>query len=65
MAGIRRLDNFAAIVAQVITEGITGHIIETGVWKGGASFLAAKLLMNSEKVNVDLFSYVILSEEFL
>ena len=44
MAGMRRLDNFALSVATVINDGIQGHIIETGAWRGGASFVAAKVV---------------------
>jgi hypothetical protein len=57
MAGQRRLDNFAALTAMVIEDGIDGHIIETGVWRGGASFMAAKtveLLGESSKKRVYL-----------
>ena len=34
MAGMRRIDHFSAIVAQAISFGIPGHVIETGVWRG-------------------------------
>lgn len=44
MAGKRRLDNFALCVSTVINEGIPGDVIETGAWKGGASFVAAKVI---------------------
>ena len=44
MAGKRRIDNFAHIVAQVIHDKIPGHVIETGCWRGGASFMAAKVI---------------------
>ena len=44
MAGMRRIDHFSAIVAQAITFGVPGHVIETGVWRGGASFMAAKTI---------------------
>lgn len=44
MAGQRRLDNYAAAVFTVIRDNIPGHVIETGVWRGGASILAAKAL---------------------
>lgn len=42
MLGQRRLDNYVSSVMTVISEGIPGNIIETGVWRGGASMLAAK-----------------------
>lgn len=44
MAGKRRLDNFALSVATIINDGISGHLIETGAWRGGASFVAAKVV---------------------
>ena len=44
MAGQRRLDSFAAQVAQAVEDGVAGHVIETGTWRGGASFMAAKTL---------------------
>jgi len=44
MIGKRRLHNFAALVSTVISEDIPGDIIETGVWRGGASLLAAKVV---------------------
>jgi hypothetical protein len=44
MAGKRRLDNFALSVATVLQEGIEGDIVETGSWRGGASFVAAKVI---------------------
>lgn len=44
MVGMRRLDHFAAIVAHVIETGVPGHVIETGCWRGGASFMAAKTI---------------------
>lgn len=51
MIGMRRLDHFAAIVANAIDMGVPGHVIETGVWRGGASFMAAKTieLMNQNR----------------
>ena len=44
MAGQRRLDHTVAILATAIADGIPGHFIETGVWRGGMSFMAAKTL---------------------
>jgi hypothetical protein len=44
MAGTRRVDHFANVVAAAIADDVPGDIIETGVWRGGAAFLAAKVL---------------------
>ena len=44
MAGQRRLDSFSALVATAVEDGVPGHVIETGVWRGGMSFMAAKTL---------------------
>jgi len=44
MAGQRRLDHFSAMVAAAVESDVTGHVIETGVWRGGSSFMAAKTL---------------------
>ena len=44
MAGMRRIDHFANVVASAITDEVPGDIIETGVWRGGAAFLAAKVV---------------------
>jgi hypothetical protein len=42
MSGQRRLDHAAAVAAAVVEEGIAGHFLETGVFRGGISFLVAK-----------------------
>ena len=44
MSGVRRSDHFVALVSQAVSDGIPGHVIETGVWHGGLSLLAAKTL---------------------
>ena len=55
MLGQRRLDNYAIAIMSAVYDRIPGHIIETGVWRGGASMLAAKtieVLGNVEKRKV-------------
>lgn len=44
MAGQRRIDSFSSLVATAVEDGVPGHVIETGVWRGGGSFVAAKTL---------------------
>ena len=46
MAGERRLDNFASLIRSVVNDGILGHVIETGVWRGGMSFYGAAVLQS-------------------
>ena len=45
MIGKRRLDNFELLLRAVVKAEIPGDIIETGVWRGGASFYAAAVLV--------------------
>ena len=42
MVGMKRLDNFQMCIEQVIKDEVPGDIIETGVWRGGASILRAR-----------------------
>lgn len=44
LTGQRRLDHMIAVVTTVVEDNIPGHIIETGVWRGGMMFMAAKTL---------------------
>lgn len=44
MVGRRRLHQFRTAVETVLAEGIPGAIVETGVWRGGASMLARAVL---------------------
>lgn len=44
MIGLKRLRNFRRLIERVITEHIPGDIIETGVWRGGASIMARAVL---------------------
>lgn len=44
MIGRRRLDNLQACIVDVIRRGVPGDIIETGVWRGGASIFARAVL---------------------
>jgi O-methyltransferase len=37
MIGLRRLDNLRACVERIVEEDVPGDLIETGVWRGGAS----------------------------
>ena len=44
MVGRRRLHNFRTLIERVVAEDVPGDIIETGVWRGGASILARAVL---------------------
>ncbi|MCX5791487.1 MAG: TylF/MycF family methyltransferase [Elusimicrobia bacterium] len=44
MIGLKRLDNLQYCVEQVISNGIPGDLIETGVWRGGATILMRAVL---------------------
>jgi O-methyltransferase len=39
MIGAARLDNLHRVIRSVIDEGVAGDLIETGVWRGGATIL--------------------------
>jgi O-methyltransferase len=39
MIGVRRLENIRDCVKAVITDGIAGDLVETGVWRGGGSIM--------------------------
>ena len=44
MIGLRRLDNIQMCVTDVVRTGVPGDLIETGVWRGGATiFMRATL----------------------
>jgi Macrocin-O-methyltransferase (TylF) len=44
MIGLRRLDNLQACVIDVVERGVPGDLIETGVWRGGATILMRAVL---------------------
>lgn len=44
MIGLRRMDNIQHCVETVIADGIPGDLIETGVWRGGATIFMRALL---------------------
>lgn len=44
MIGMPRLDNVQHCVTTVVKEGVPGDVIETGVWRGGATILMRAVL---------------------
>jgi O-methyltransferase len=44
MVGLKRLDQLQRCVETVVREGVPGNLIETGVWRGGASILTRATL---------------------
>ena len=44
MAGLKRLDNVQFCVEDVLTRGVPGDLIETGVWRGGVPILMRAVL---------------------
>ena len=44
MIGMKRLENLESCIADVIESGVPGDLIETGVWRGGASIFMRGVL---------------------
>jgi O-methyltransferase len=44
MIGLKRLDNLQACIEDVVTAGVPGDLIETGVWRGGAAIFMRAML---------------------
>jgi hypothetical protein len=44
MIGLRRLDNLQQCIETVLADGIPGDLIETGVWRGGATIFMRGVL---------------------
>jgi O-methyltransferase len=44
MVGIKRLDNLEVCITEVLRRGVPGDLIETGVWRGGASIFMRAVL---------------------
>jgi O-methyltransferase len=45
MIGRKRMDNLHELVEAVLDEGVPGDLVETGVWRGGASILMRAILV--------------------
>jgi hypothetical protein len=44
MVGLRRLDNVQDCVIDVVSRGVPGDLLETGVWRGGVAILMRGVL---------------------
>ncbi|HEY2703997.1 MAG TPA: TylF/MycF family methyltransferase [Candidatus Dormibacteraeota bacterium] len=44
MIGLRRMDNLEHLIRDVLRRGVPGDLIETGVWRGGATILMRAVL---------------------
>ena len=44
MIGLKRLDNIQFCVERVLADGVPGDLIETGVWRGGATIFMRAIL---------------------
>src|SRR4051794_40296223 len=44
MIGLRRMDNIQRCVEQILADQVPGDLIETGVWRGGATIFMRALL---------------------
>jgi O-methyltransferase len=44
MVGLRRLDHLQRCIESIVAEGVDGDLIETGVWRGGASIFMRGVL---------------------
>jgi len=63
MIGRKRLDNVQELVEQLLDQSIPGDLIETGVWRGGATiFMRASLKLMT--CMIEEFSWLILFGEY-
>ncbi|MDX2032059.1 MAG: TylF/MycF/NovP-related O-methyltransferase [Blastocatellia bacterium] len=44
MIGLKRMENLRMCVEQALREGVPGDLVETGVWKGGATIFMRAIL---------------------
>jgi len=44
MIGMKRLDNLQSCLVDVLVKGVAGDVIETGVWRGGATIFMRAIL---------------------
>ena len=49
MVGLKRLDNLQFCIRDVISRGVPGDLVETGVWRGGASIFMRAVLASLQE----------------
>ncbi|TMI72178.1 MAG: macrocin O-methyltransferase [Bacteroidetes bacterium] len=53
MIGLKRMNNIQYCIEQIVKDNIEGDLIETGVWRGGASiFMKANLLVQGSQKRI-------------
>ena len=60
MVGLKRLDNLEELIQKIIQDKVPGDLIETGVWRGGASIFMRAVLAVHDVTDRD----VILCDSF-
>lgn len=55
MVGLRRLDHLQDCVETVVGDGVEGDLIETGVWRGGASILTQATLRSLDDASREVW----------
>lgn len=55
MVGIERLTNLKELTQRAIDEGVPGHLIETGVWRGGCCILMRAVLKANDIADRTIF----------
>mgnify|MGYP006188173399 CR=1 FL=1 len=48
MVGLKRLDNIQTLIEDILKNNIQGDLIETGVWRGGASIFMRAVLKSHD-----------------
>lgn len=57
MSSIERMYALHQAVDYICTSGISGDVVETGVWRGGSSMMAALTLLEHDSTERDLWLY--------
>ena len=55
MVGLARLDNLQYVIGEIVKDNVPGDLIETGVWRGGASIFMKAVLKTHGVTNRKLW----------